>query len=1375
VTVTVTDEDGQSAVDSFIRGITNAAPVISSLTGPTLLDEGELATFSASAMDPGADDVDRLVFTWNFGDGSAPVIGSEVQHAFPDDETGAAPEMNQYIVTLTVTDGEGGNAQQTRTVTVRNATPILLPVAVPGVVEGSLVRLTALFTDAGFDVDGDSGVAPSETFTYEVDWGDGSPAATGNASATTPGGVGQVTEGTFKPTHTYADAGTYAVTVAVINDEGARSEQRINLTVAGAAPEFDGIPDRTVDEGTVIDLFNSDVFAFGGFSDAGFRPDSAFLYEVDFGDGSSVRRGFSVSLPGGEPHPLAGPQASDPDFVVIEGSAGVPTRATIPSVLHAWQDDGIYTVTVRITDDDLLTTTETFDVTVSNVGPTVSFVMPDVDLEVGERFEIDGTFSDVGDDDLEDVDVEVRFRPAGSMSDDDFEFRRATLAGTTFQFSRVFTEAGSFELQLTADDQDPGGAASQTFMLTVADMTGPEAVITADEPSPTAAGVIPVSVTFDEGVAGFDFSDLTITGGTVGNFVAIDSQTFEFDLTPTTSGRVTVDIAADGATDLAGNGNSAATFGIVTMPRLSISDVTRLETDPMDGSTGFEFDVTRDHNIGDVSVDVLPEAGTATANRDFDLTGMQTIEFLNAGELTQRVSIRVFDDDLVEGDETFFVNLLNPTGGVLLDGQGIGTILNDDSAGLSLTFAPASFYEEGVTTGFVRRNSGDVSADLEIALSSALPLRASVPTTVTIPAGGRTVSFSVTGFDDGLPTGDDEVTISATADGFADGIGDVTLLETPVDGFSFHDGEFAAFATDGQLILDTDPATGFVTFNGELTNVDRSAVKRLIANGTAADDFIDLSGIRDGELDGLLSPIMVLAGDGDDTVYGSSTADVISAGVGNDFVVGAMGDDTIDGESGDDSLMGGGGDDDISGGGDDDIVSGHSGRDRLKGDAGNDRVSGSRGDDTLDGGTGDDILLGGRDNDDLHGGDDDDVLDGQGGVNTLAGEGGNDLLVSDQIAQRLDGGDGDDTLVGSSQGDTLNGGGGNDSIDGLGGNDRIEGGGGNDSMSGGDGDDTVFGNSGDDVLSGEAGADILFGGSGRDRVDGGDGNDIVRGQGGAGDSVIGGAGTDTLDGGSGGDFLIASGQRFSEGLRILLTPGELRFESLTGVLLEADTLIGLERAALTGSGFDDVMVTENATPGFTEATMLGAGGDDELIGSNMAEQLLGGSGNDTIRGAGGFDRILGASGSDVLDGGAGNDLVRGQQGADSLTGGDGNDTLDGGTENDTLRGQAGDDVLSGGDGLDGLAGGPGQDTLNGGDGNDLLFGGTGDDELSGGLGLDQVFGNDGADAISGDDGVDTLVGNSGDGTADPADTFDDPTEIDNAFAIDPLPMWADIV
>ena len=53
-----------------------------------------------------------------------------------------------------------------------------------------------------------------------------------------------------------------------------------------------------------------------------------------------------------------------------------------------------------------------------------------------------------------------------------------------------------------------------------------------------------------------------------------------------------------------------------------------------------------------------------------------------AGNTAYTFNVMVNGDLAVEPDETFLVNLSNVTGGTLLDGQGVGTIQNDDSAPL---------------------------------------------------------------------------------------------------------------------------------------------------------------------------------------------------------------------------------------------------------------------------------------------------------------------------------------------------------------------------------------------------------------------------------------------------------------------------------------------------------------------------------------------------------------------------------------------------------------------------------------------------------------------------------------------------------------------
>jgi RTX calcium-binding nonapeptide repeat (4 copies) len=80
----------------------------------------------------------------------------------------------------------------------------------------------------------------------------------------------------------------------------------------------------------------------------------------------------------------------------------------------------------------------------------------------------------------------------------------------------------------------------------------------------------------------------------------------------------------------------------------------------------------------------------------------------------------------------------------------------------------------------------------------------------------------------------------------------------------------------------------------------------------------------------------------------------ISAGPGNDFVVGGPGID---------SIYGGGGADRLRGGGGPDLLFGESGNDRLYGGPGADRLEGNFGNDVLFAGTGNDFLDGGPGND----------------------------------------------------------------------------------------------------------------------------------------------------------------------------------------------------------------------------------------------------------------------------------------------------------------------------------------------------------------------------------------------------------------------------
>lgn len=301
----------------------------------------------------------------------------------------------------------------------------------------------------------------------------------------------------------------------------------------------------------------------------------------------------------------------------------------------------------------------------------------------------------------------------------------------------------------------------------------------------------------------------------------------------------------------------------------------------------------------------------------------------------------------------------------------------------------------------------------------------------------------------------------------------------------------------------------------------------------------------------------------------------------------------------------------------------------------------------------------------------------------------------------------DPTIYGSNGDDTIIGDVGIDHFDGLGGDDSIQGKAGADTIQGGDGHDTLAGNAGSDVILGGPGDDIIQGGIGWDEIFGGAGNDVINGNNGldtlngdlgdddlfgnfGSDTIFGGAGDDIIEGGKGADLLYG----------------------------------GADHDILSGNEGFDVIYGDAGND-----SLSGNAGSDELFGGDGADIVQGGIGADTIWGDAGDDTLEGGSGRDSLFGGDGSDVIEGDAGHDLIHGGIGNDILYGGTQLDTIFGGDGDDYLSGGSGQDTLSGNTGNDELRGGGGDDTLAGGAGDDILVGDVGADVFVFDGGSDHI----------------------------------------------
>lgn len=311
--------------------------------------------------------------------------------------------------------------------------------------------------------------------------------------------------------------------------------------------------------------------------------------------------------------------------------------------------------------------------------------------------------------------------------------------------------------------------------------------VTLDQRSPSA-----LSIGF--GVSG------TATSGT--DYAAVSSPLVI--AAGQTTGTITIDPTADttvepdetvvislntGSGYTVGSPNSATgTILNDDLPMLSINDVSVNEGDA--GTTNATFSVSLSAPAGadGVSFDIATADGTATAGADYvasSLTG-QTIP---AGSSSATFTVLVNGDTLAEPNETFFVNVSNVTGATVSDGQGLGTIINDDAQ-------PAlSIDDVSVNEG----NSGTTTATFTVSLSAA---------------SGQTVTVNYGTADGTATAGSDYVARSGTLS-FAPGVTTQNV----------------AITVNGDTAVEPNE-----TFSVGLSGVSNATIARATGTGTILND-----------------------------------------------------------------------------------------------------------------------------------------------------------------------------------------------------------------------------------------------------------------------------------------------------------------------------------------------------------------------------------------------------------------------------------------------------------------------------------------------------------------------------------------------------------
>ena len=164
-----------------------------------------------------------------------------------------------------------------------------------------------------------------------------------------------------------------------------------------------------------------------------------------------------------------------------------------------------------------------------------------------------------------------------------------------------------------------------------------------------------------------------------------------------------------------------------SLPNLSINDVSLAEGDA--GTTTFTFTVSLSAaaGAGGVTFDIATADGTATSASNDYVAKSLTGQSIPAGNSSYTFSVTVNGDTTTETNETFFVNVTNVTGATVTDGQGLGTINNDDVTltpihniqgnGATSPLVGTSVSTRGIVTGirsngfFIQEPDATVDAD----------------------------------------------------------------------------------------------------------------------------------------------------------------------------------------------------------------------------------------------------------------------------------------------------------------------------------------------------------------------------------------------------------------------------------------------------------------------------------------------------------------------------------------------------------------------------------------------------------------------------------------------------------------------------------------
>jgi serine protease len=212
--------------------------------------------------------------------------------------------------------------------------------------------------------------------------------------------------------------------------------------------------------------------------------------------------------------------------------------------------------------------------------------------------------------------------------------------------------------------------------------------------------------------------------------------------------------SVSGATLLDGQGIGTITNDDTSTPTLRINDATLIEGNS-GGTRVMAFTVSLSQaSATTVTFNAATQSGTATVGSDF-VGFPPTAYSIAPGQLGKAVLVTINSDTTIEETETFKVNLSSVVGATLVDGQGIGTITNDDFNGLRIN-------NVSISEGNAGTKVLTFTASLAQALGNNVTFNAATQSG-TATVGSDFVGFTPTGFN--IPAGQTTATIDVTING----------------------------------------------------------------------------------------------------------------------------------------------------------------------------------------------------------------------------------------------------------------------------------------------------------------------------------------------------------------------------------------------------------------------------------------------------------------------------------------------------------------------------------------------------------------------------------------------------------------------------------